>query len=727
MIRIMTSQFLILVILARICGSQNPAPVRLTVYTVNTSALRLQWSPTADDFNYSSFVVQCNDTFVAETSAYTYWYTQLMPGTSHWCRIDAIAVSSGTTTVLNGTAIEGQTMAAPLIPEAPSDIAHVVSDTTIRIEWSMSTTAYERGVTHYTIHRDGLVAGSIPLVSQPLGAMLSYLLTSLSPATPYGIAVAAHNFYGTSVSSPATVTSLDSDCSSVVCADPPSCNSSYKQPTAVPGVVGCCSVFVCTCVLSACPAPPSGLRVCEPEEHGMSMAPPVADTDGCCPTYICNDTFATTTPRASVSSFAIDTAGPCGGFCAVCNTSGASAPVCTACQAFYFLLHGMCVASCPSEGYLQVGGGSAGGMGQWCQPFSCDFLTREGSYVRYGLHATWCNGMAESCTCVLSGPVCQSRLCELYSATSNTTVSIITSSSTTSIPTSSAVSTTEPEVSRTTPPVRDSTTRTTLLATTTVAVAATTRAPPVLEPIDGRFTSWSLWSTCVGLPPQGSSSGYSQRTRSCSNPYPAHGGLSCVGSTIQTTSCDVTTSSPTLLPTSDVTTSDSATPTEASTENDIAGGLGTLAPTASHTTTVRPTTIVGVGAAQTPADGASQRSNAVVGVAAAVGVVAAVGVALVLRATWQRTHGARQGTATLHEPAPKRAAASTLAGEDDPGAHRVDPAPLAVRNLSFVPDDPPEKMLTTNPPAAAAPAEKVLTVPLSTVRGRVAVYGEAEC
>lgn len=242
----------VFVLLIIFCGSQDSSSVRLSVYTVNTTALRLQWSLAASDFNFSSFFVRCDDEAVAETSAFSFVYNELAPGTAHWCSVDVITVTSGIMTVVNGTTIRGQTMIAPSVPDVPSDITHFETDNSIRLDWNMSATAYDRGVTHYTVHRDGLLAGSVPLVAQPVGSVLSYLMTSLSPATEYRVAVAAHNFYGTSISSAVTVTSLSLNCSRVTCAAPPVCNSTYMLPTAVAGLGGCCGVFTCTCV--QCPS-----------------------------------------------------------------------------------------------------------------------------------------------------------------------------------------------------------------------------------------------------------------------------------------------------------------------------------------------------------------------------------------------------------------------------------------------------------------------------------------
>ncbi|XP_057298019.1 SCO-spondin-like isoform X2 [Hydractinia symbiolongicarpus] len=63
-----------------------------------------------------------------------------------------------------------------------------------------------------------------------------------------------------------------------------------------------------------------------------------------------------------------------------------------------------------------------------------------------------------------------------------------------------------------------------------------TRACKVKEcPVDGGFTTWSNYGSCSN--PCGI--GYQERTRSCTSPSPAHGGDDCVGQTSETRQCKI--------------------------------------------------------------------------------------------------------------------------------------------------------------------------------------------
>lgn len=53
-------------------------------------------------------------------------------------------------------------------------------------------------------------------------------------------------------------------------------------------------------------------------------------------------------------------------------------------------------------------------------------------------------------------------------------------------------------------------------------------------PVDGGYTSWSSYGSCS----KNCGSGTHTRTRSCTNPSPAHGGKSCVGPASETTACN---------------------------------------------------------------------------------------------------------------------------------------------------------------------------------------------
>lgn len=51
--------------------------------------------------------------------------------------------------------------------------------------------------------------------------------------------------------------------------------------------------------------------------------------------------------------------------------------------------------------------------------------------------------------------------------------------------------------------------------------------------VDGGFTAWSAYTKCSST----CGGGTQERTRSCANPEPAHGGKECVGPTTDTRQC----------------------------------------------------------------------------------------------------------------------------------------------------------------------------------------------
>ena len=53
-------------------------------------------------------------------------------------------------------------------------------------------------------------------------------------------------------------------------------------------------------------------------------------------------------------------------------------------------------------------------------------------------------------------------------------------------------------------------------------------------PIHGGWTVWSIWGPCVGI----CGYGISSRTRACENPLPQFGGVTCLGSDLETMKCD---------------------------------------------------------------------------------------------------------------------------------------------------------------------------------------------
>lgn len=53
--------------------------------------------------------------------------------------------------------------------------------------------------------------------------------------------------------------------------------------------------------------------------------------------------------------------------------------------------------------------------------------------------------------------------------------------------------------------------------------------------VDGQWAEWSAWSPCSVTCENGTES----RTRTCSNPFPANGGLDCVGASTDTKACSL--------------------------------------------------------------------------------------------------------------------------------------------------------------------------------------------
>lgn len=245
---------------------------------------------------------------------------------------------------------------------------------------------------------------------------------------------------------------------------------------------------------------------------------------------------------------------------------------------------------------------------------------------------------------------------------------------------------------------------------------------------------------------------YEWNTQSCSNPYPAHGGLLCVGNTIQTTSCDVTPVSSTLDPTSDATTEDSPETGLQDVSTTSQHSDATTSSTASGAyvnPTVSPTTGDGayaVGGQKDDSQSSAGGGAVVAVVVAVVVVVLLLLLALALRAAWRCTHGHTHDTAPLAEPRRKRVVlASTASVVGNAGAPPSAPkvggatptSPLAVRNLSFQPDNTdaptPEKMLTAQKELTATHGRSMLPALEETTRHggtnvvNVQVYDEAEC
>ena len=52
--------------------------------------------------------------------------------------------------------------------------------------------------------------------------------------------------------------------------------------------------------------------------------------------------------------------------------------------------------------------------------------------------------------------------------------------------------------------------------------------------VDGDWSDWNEWSECSA----DCGGGTQTRSRTCSNPAPAHGGAECVGDAVETQSCN---------------------------------------------------------------------------------------------------------------------------------------------------------------------------------------------
>ncbi|XP_028403037.1 uncharacterized protein LOC114525804 isoform X2 [Dendronephthya gigantea] len=68
----------------------------------------------------------------------------------------------------------------------------------------------------------------------------------------------------------------------------------------------------------------------------------------------------------------------------------------------------------------------------------------------------------------------------------------------------------------------------------TIAPPASTTVAPAVAPVNGNWTTWSSWGDCSVT----CGSGNHQRTRTCSNPQPAHGGNECVGLDKEIADCE---------------------------------------------------------------------------------------------------------------------------------------------------------------------------------------------
>ena len=56
-----------------------------------------------------------------------------------------------------------------------------------------------------------------------------------------------------------------------------------------------------------------------------------------------------------------------------------------------------------------------------------------------------------------------------------------------------------------------------------------------LSLVDGGWTDWSQWDVC----PVTCGGGVQERSRSCTNPAPLHGGANCIGSLTDTQDCNI--------------------------------------------------------------------------------------------------------------------------------------------------------------------------------------------
>eukprot|EP00037_Helgoeca_nana_P037171 m.14898 g.14898 ORF g.14898 m.14898 type:complete len:712 (+) comp8481_c0_seq1:115-2250(+) len=519
---------------------------------ISISAISLWWqlaNASAANLTSGGYTVQCNGQLSGSTTSQWLAVTGLLSGTPHTCTVTAhlqnLSVTSAPQTVA--------TMGTPSLPPIASNLTYTATDSTIELRWDIDVPgSVATGLMQFAVRRNTLVAATLPFLRSTITGSVAVTLRQLQPNTTYTITVAAQNAYGSAPTPSVVITTAAVDCAAVTCDDPPTCGIGEVATPFRYGNATCCPLYLCQPTL--CAAGCSGSSTC------------VGGT--CVPTPTCPAN------------------------CSVCQPTSAA---CGTCGGGLFLLGALCESVCPPMGYAEVRPGN-NGTGGWCQPVSpCVFLAANGTQLTLPHNARWCDGATRACRCELGVSRCVTRACQAAGPTESPTTA------------PSHAPSDAPAPSTPSPTGQTTVTTSPMSGTTGPLSEPPTAAPggvPTVAMVDGGWSQWSAWSTCTLF----GAMQRTQRTRTCSTPFPAGGGAECVGSSSQNSLCDPTsgwTSQPT-----------STTPTQAPT---LSAAPSTTSPI-SLSTTLTATTNAGPADLALGATSGSSDKDA----STAVGIVVAI-------------------------------------------------------------------------------------------------------
>lgn len=597
----------------------------------------------------TGYTVRCNGGVVGQTAEQWLTLTSLTPASTSVCTVTVALAGNRTYT---STPVSLTTMPRPRLAPAPVNVTVSATATTIEVRWEVDVLgSVSAGLASFAVRRGSLVAATVGLQREEIPPRAAVVLRQLQPGTSYTIAVAAQNAYGSAPARSVSIATTAASCGGVVCGGPPSCG------------VGEAAVSVHYTNVTCCP-----LYVCQPSGCGT----------GCGSAGTC------------IGGRCVPAVG-CPANCSVCVVG---TPQCAACGGGLFLLGSACVAQCPTLGFATAQPGP-NGTGGWCQPVvPCIFMTANGTSLTHPHNARWCDSPTRACWCELGNVRCATRSCADASPTTTAaptpgggagSVGPVTPPPASPSPTMSSAPTLPPTRIGAGPTVGNT-------GFPTPGPVAT--QPPVHVAIDGGWGQWTTWSPCAAF----GAVQRTQRTRSCSNPFPSHGGADCAGPSAQNTICDPATGHTTRPPT--------APPT---------------APPLGVTTTATTRTMTGVTATPETSEeplavnldateGGASDSGVGIGIGVTVGVLclsAIVGAVLHLRR--------RKESAALAAP-PQRSIVTNLAVSP-----RVDSAGNGSTPTSFATTQQAHQPVTLASPVSPAPAAP------DPPTHEVSVIGEAEC
>ena len=171
-------------------------PTGLTVTAFDQTSVSLSWS---DASSSDSFQIEISGGATKTSATTTLVWTGLSPNTEYSFRVRA--QKDGLWSVWTSTVSQ---TTLPAAPAAPSVTATVLSDSSIRIDWSAVATA-----TEYRAYRKASPGGARTLIYT--GTLLTYTDSGLSEGSLYYYDVSATNASGTTFSAEVNATTLQSD------------------------------------------------------------------------------------------------------------------------------------------------------------------------------------------------------------------------------------------------------------------------------------------------------------------------------------------------------------------------------------------------------------------------------------------------------------------------------------------------------------------------------------